>query len=76
VNIVPAVEPGRQEVLALENLIREKLGAGVEFHVVLVRQLETGPGGKFWICRSLLTEREGSAEGMQKLPAAPAQAGP
>lgn len=47
-------KPSTAEIAALREKILPLLGPDVEFEVEIVPQLEPGPGGKFWVRRSLV----------------------
>lgn len=48
----PRPSPGDLDLLAEK--VRRLLGAGVDFRIEIVPELETRPGGKFWVRRSLV----------------------
>ena len=51
---VPAVPPRPEQLGTLKELSLDRLGAGVEFRIELVRDIRPGPGGKFRIFRTKL----------------------
>jgi len=51
---VPAVPPRPEELGTLKELSLDRLGAGVEFRIELVRDIRPGPGGKCRIFRTRL----------------------
>lgn len=51
---VPEVPPRPEELRKLKDLALERVGAGVEFRIDLVQDIQPGPGGKFRIFRTKL----------------------
>ncbi len=51
---VPAVPPRPEELGVLKDMSSASLGAGVEFRIDLVHDINPGPGGKFRIFRTKL----------------------
>jgi phenylacetate-CoA ligase len=51
---VPEIPPRPEEIRKLKDLSLERMGAGVEFRIDLVQDIQPGPGGKFRIFRTKL----------------------
>jgi phenylacetate-CoA ligase len=59
--------PSLEEISALRDMILPMLGPDVEFDIEIVPQIQPGPGGKFWIRRSLVNSYyEGGDEAAKK----------
>ena len=52
--VVPLRRPTFEEIHRVERAVKAVLGSEVEFDVVLVSEIERGPGGKFQLSRSLI----------------------
>lgn len=60
--MVPAFSPPVQELLALEQGVRQLLGPSIEFEVIMKPRLETEGNGKFRVYRSLIASAYDTGE--------------
>ena len=65
--VVPSHPPTEEEIRRLENAARPLLGPDVEFDVLLVPEIETGPGGKLKVLCSLVDRPQAEASAQRTL---------
>ncbi len=52
--VAPRSSPSPEDIARLERAVREHLGPGIEFQVILVPEIPLEPNGEFRVSRSLV----------------------
>ena len=68
-HVVPSPRPDAVEIRRLEDVVNPILGPRVEFSVILVPEIEPGPGGKVQTLRSLVAGEENAVHIQRRFPA-------